>query len=140
MKRRGRGGLLLVGSTAGYRGSPWNALYNASKAFTRIFAEGLWYELRPFGVDVVEFVVGGMRTPAMARRGMIFGPEVADPDQVAEEGLAHIGDGPVWNSLFAGGDQQAEHQGSFPRAPVVEEAAEALTRIGLYPPVTAPSR
>ena len=133
MKRRRRGGMLLVGSLAGYRGSPHNALYNAAKAFTRIFAEGLWFELKPFNVDVVEFVVGGMRTPAMARRGMQFGPETAEPDQIGAEGLDHIGDGPVWNSEAAGGVEQAEHLNSFPRPPIIEEAAEGLTRIGLYP-------
>jgi uncharacterized protein len=133
MKARGRGGLVFVGSMAGYRGSPYNALYNAAKAFGRIFVEGLWFELQPHGVDVVEFVVGAMRTPAMARRGMVFGPEVADPAEVAREGLAHIGDGPTWNSEAAGGDATAKHLCSFPRPPIVAEAADGLRRIGLYP-------
>lgn len=124
---------MLVGSMAGYRGSPHTGLYNAVKAFDRIFAESLWYELKPDGVDVVEFVVGGMRTPAMARRGMAFGPEVADPADVAREGLAHIGDGPVWNSELAGGVKTAEELCSFPREPVITEAADSLRRLGLYP-------
>jgi short-subunit dehydrogenase len=78
MKARERGGMILVGSMAGYRGTPMSCVYNSAKAFTRIFAEGLWYELKDDGVDVVEFVVGGMKTPAMARRGMKFGPDVAE--------------------------------------------------------------
>lgn len=134
MKDRGRGGLLLVGSMAGYRGSPWNALYNAAKAFTRVFAEGLWYELKDHGVDVVEYVVGGIRTPAMERRGMKMGPGVSEPADVAREGLAHLADGPVWNSELAGGDATAERQSSFPRSAVVSEAAAALVALGLYPP------
>jgi short-subunit dehydrogenase len=134
MKDRGRGGILLVGSTAGYRGSPWNALYNAAKAFSRIFAEGLWYELKDHGVDVVEFVVGGIRTPAMARRGMKFGPEIAEPDDVAREGLAHLADGPVWVSELAGGQATAEHLESFPRSTIIAEAAAGLEALGLYPP------
>ncbi len=133
MKKRGRGGMLFVGSMAGYRGSPHNALYNSAKAFGRIFSEGLWYELAPHGVDVVEFVVGAMRTPAMARRGMVFGPDVADPADVAREGLAHVGDGPVWNSEAAGGDATAVHLNAFPRGPVVAEAADSLRALGLYP-------
>ena len=133
MKDRQRGGIMLVGSYAGYRGSPYNGPYNAVKAFGRVFAEGLWYELQPHHVDVVEFVVGGMRTPAMARKGMKFGPEVADPALVAEEGLAHLGDGPVWNSELAGGDEVAEHLNSFPRGPIVHEAADGLRDLGLYP-------
>lgn len=133
MKARGRGGIMMVGSMAGYRGSVNTVLYNAAKSFGRIFAEGLWGELGRHGIDVVEFVVGAMRTPAMARRGMKFGPEVADPEEVAVEGLAHLGDGPVWNSALAGGDATAAHLSSFPRAAVIAEANDALRALGLYP-------
>ena len=133
MKQRKRGGIMLVGSLSGYGGAPYSSIYNASKAFSRIFAEGLWYELRPHGVDVVEFVVGGMRTPAMARRGMKFGPEVAEPAAVAAEGLAHIADGPVWNSELAGGVARAEDLNRFPREAVVEGNAQVLRDLGLYP-------
>jgi short-subunit dehydrogenase len=134
-KSRGRGAILLVGSMAGYRGTPNTVLYNASKAFDRVFAEGLWAELGRHGIDVVEFVVGAMRTPAMARRGMTFGPGVADPEAVAAEGLAHIGDGPVWNSQLAGGDATAAHLSRFPRESVITEATEMLRSSGLYPDI-----
>jgi len=133
MKERGRGGLLLVGSMAGYRGSPWNALYNAAKAFTRVFAEGLWWEMKDNGVDVVEFVVGGMKTPAMARRGMDLSA-AAEPADVAREGLDHLTDGPVWVSELAGGVATADHLNTFPRATIVDEAANSLVALGLYPP------
>ena len=132
MKERGRGGMLLVGSMAGYNGSPYIAVYNAAKAFSRVFAEGLWYELAPFGVEVVEFVVGGIRTPAMARRGMKFGPETAEPEAIAAEGLAHIGHGPVFNSELAGGVATAERLGAWPRQPVVQAAGDGLKALGLY--------
>jgi len=135
MKDRGRGGILMVGSMAGYRGTPNTVLYNASKAFGRVFAEGLWAELGRHGVDVVEFVVGAMRTPAMARRGMTFGPGVADPELVAAEGLAHLGDGPVWNSEMAGGDPTAVYLSRFPREPVITEATDMLRSSGLYPDI-----
>jgi short-subunit dehydrogenase len=133
MKERRRGGIMLVGSLAGYAGTPNSSIYNAAKAFSRVFAEGLWYELRPHGVDVVEFVVGGMRTPAMARRGMKFGPGISDPDDVAQEGLDHMTDGPVWNSELAGGVSRAEELSRFPRPPIVEANAQILRDLGLYP-------
>ena len=133
MADRGQGGILLVGSLAGYYGTPYSSVYNAAKAFSRIFAEGLWYELGTRGVDVVEFVVGGIRTPAMARRGMKFGPETSEPEDIAREGLAHIGDGPVYNSTAAGGQERAEELASWPRQPVVEAAREGLRTLGLYP-------
>jgi short-subunit dehydrogenase len=132
MRRRGRGGIMLVGSLSGYVGSPYTLVYNGAKAFSRVFAEGLWYELRPHGVDVVEFVVGGVRTPAMARRGMRFGPGVSDPGEVVREGLEHLADGPVWNSVLAGGDGTANTLNGYPRAPVIDAMAENLMKTGIY--------
>ena len=132
MRARGRGGIVLVGSFATYNGSPFIAVYNAAKAFSRIFAEGLWYELAPHGVDVVEFVVGAIRTPAMKARGMKFGPDTAEPGDVARELLAHVADGPVYNSELAGGLETARTLGAWPRGPIVEAAAESLKRLGLY--------
>lgn len=132
MKERGRGGIMLVGSVAGYTGAPYTLIYNAAKAFSRTFAEGLWYELRPYGVDVVEFVVGGVKTPAMARRGMRFGPGVSEPADVAREGLEHLADGPVWNSALTGGNETATGLSGYPRAPVIEAMAENLRNTGIY--------
>ena len=132
MTERGHGGIMLVGSVAGYTGAPYTLIYNAAKAFSRVFAEGLWYELRPHGVDVVEFVVGGIKTPAMARRGMRFGPGVSEPADVAREGLEHLADGPVWNSLLAGGVDTANRLSGYPRAPVIEAMAENLRNTGIY--------
>ena len=52
MRERGRGGIVLVGSLACLAGSSLLAVYSAVKAFNVNFAEGLWAELRPHGVDV----------------------------------------------------------------------------------------
>jgi short-subunit dehydrogenase len=104
MKERGRGGLLLVGSLAGYMGQAQISIYSAVKAFGRVFAEGLWLEMREHGVDVLELVLGVTRTPAMERAGLNMdmpGLNVAEPDDIAREGLEHLKDGPVW---VAGGN------------------------------------
>jgi uncharacterized protein len=98
MRERGRGGILLVGSMAGYLGSARHTVYGGVKAFSRIFAESLWLELRDHGVDVLELVLGVTRTPAMERVGLNFdvpGLKVADPADVAREGLANLANGPV---------------------------------------------
>lgn len=131
MAARGRGGIMLVGSMAGFAGSPATSIYNAAKAFSRVFAEGLWHELGAAGVDVLEFVVGAMRTPAMERRGMLFGPGTADPADVAAEGLRHLADGPVVVSTLAGGHERAIEMSAFPRQPIVEASADNLRRLGL---------
>ena len=130
MKDRGRGGIVLVGSLAGYLGSEDQSIYAASKAFGRIFAESLWLELAPFGVHVVELVLGVTRTPAMVRAGLNFdlpGMKVAEPEDVAREGLAHLADGPVW---VAGGNYDAAHKRSgFPRDALVHGAAEGMRKL-----------
>ncbi|MFB6783921.1 SDR family NAD(P)-dependent oxidoreductase [Streptomyces sp. NPDC056352] len=130
MKERGRGGIMLVGSLSGYLGQAQISIYSAAKAFSRVFAEGLWLELEPYGVHVLELVLGVTRTPAMERAGLrmdLPGLRVAEPDDVAEEGLAHLADGPVW---VAGGNQAAaEKRSGFPRAGLVRGAHEASRRL-----------
>lgn len=98
MRARRRGGILLVGSMAGYLGSVRHTVYGGVKAFSRIFAESLWLELRDYDVHVLELVLGVTRTPAMERVGLNFdvpGLRVADPADVAREGLAALPNGPV---------------------------------------------
>jgi uncharacterized protein len=95
MARRGRGGMILTGSTASYLGSPTVATYCAAKAFCRIFAEGLWAEMKPIGVDVLHLNIGFTATPAMARLGIDISV-AEDPAIVAREGLDNIANGPEW--------------------------------------------
>jgi short-subunit dehydrogenase len=104
MRDRRRGGLLLVGSMAGYLGSMRHTVYGGVKAFGRIFAEGLWLELREYDVHVLELVLGVTRTPAMERVGLNFdvpGLRVSEPADVAREGLAQLPNGPIY---VAGGN------------------------------------
>lgn len=120
MKARGRGGILLVGSLAGYVGASHEAIYAAVKAFGRIFAEGLWVDLRDHGVDVLELVLGVTRTPAMERAGLDFtipGMVVSEPADVAREGLAHLADGPV--HVISGNEKIVEMRATSDRAPLV---------------------
>jgi len=49
----GRGGIVLMSSLAGNQGSGFLATYAVTKAFSRIQAEGLWYEWKSKGVDVI---------------------------------------------------------------------------------------
>jgi uncharacterized protein len=99
MRQRGRGGIILVGSLGGCAGGADVAAYAASKAFEQILGEGLWYELKPCGVDVLSYVIGNTKTPAIARYGTRLeesGYFIMEPDDVAQEGLDHLKDGPTW--------------------------------------------
>lgn len=130
MRRRGHGGILLVGSLAGYLGQAQISVYSAAKAFSRVFAEGLWLELREHGVDVLELVLGVTRTPAMARAGLNFdipGLAVAEPEDVAREGLEHLRDGPVW--VAGGNGPSAQKRSGADRSSLVLAAHEASTRL-----------
>lgn len=130
MRERRRGGILLVGSIAGYLGSVRHTVYGGVKAFGRIFAEGLWAELRDCGVDVLELVLGVTRTPAMERLGLNFdisGMNVADPADVAREGLENLPNGPVH---VAGGNGDDVARRSDPdRAKVVAATHQFMQRL-----------
>jgi uncharacterized protein len=96
MRDRGRGGIVLVASLACVAGSATLAVYAAVKAFQHNFAEGLWAELRPHGVDVCCTPLGMTYTPAFARMGIDYDPQSHMlPDDVAREILENIGNGPV---------------------------------------------
>jgi uncharacterized protein len=130
MVNRGRGGIVLVGSLSGYMGAARHSIYAGAKAFSRMFAESLWIELREHGVDVLELVLGVTRTPAMERIGLNFdapGMIVNDPAEVAREGLDHLGDGPVF--VAGGNGPRAELNSAPDRARVVLEADEAIREL-----------
>ena len=130
MKQRRRGGILLVGSLAGYVGTATEAIYGGAKAFGRIFAEGLWSELRDYDVHVLELVLGVTRTPAMERAGLRFdipGITVGEPADVAHEGLAALPDGPV--HVISGNEPIVKMRATSERAKLVlgtERAIKAL--------------
>ncbi|MFI2474356.1 SDR family NAD(P)-dependent oxidoreductase [Nocardia xishanensis] len=130
MVARGRGGVILVGSMAGYLGSSHHTVYGGVKAFGRIFAEGLWLELREHGVDVLELVLGVTRTPAMQRAGLNFdvpGLPVAEPDQVAVEGLRALPNGPV--RIVSGNERLVAGRNDADRARAVLGAHRAMQRL-----------
>jgi short-subunit dehydrogenase len=96
MRERGRGGIVLVASLACLAGSATLAMYSAVKAFQHNFAEGLWAELRPHGVDVCCTPLGMTYTPAFQRMGIEYDPAAHMlSEDVAREIIENIGDGPV---------------------------------------------
>jgi len=102
MRARRRGGIILVGSLSAYVGVPRMGVYSASKAFCRILAESVWFELQPYNVHVLGLMLGNTRTPGTTRSKIKLAEPIAEPDDVASEGLAHLADGPIW---IAGGNE-----------------------------------
>ncbi|MEO3760288.1 SDR family NAD(P)-dependent oxidoreductase [Mycobacterium sp. B14F4] len=94
---RGRGGIVIVASLACLAGSATLAVYSAVKAFQHTFAEGLWAELRPHGVDVCCTPLGMTYTPALQRMGVDYDPQTQmRSEDVAAEIIENIGNGPTF--------------------------------------------
>jgi short-subunit dehydrogenase len=63
MAKRRRGGIIIMASGSAEMGCSFIVTYAATKAFDRVFAEGLWAELSPYGVDVTTVMPGAVNTP-----------------------------------------------------------------------------
>jgi short-subunit dehydrogenase len=128
MLARGRGGIVVMGSMSSVAGTANMAGYGAVKAFSQIFAEGLWAELKPLGVDVLYAVLGATETPARARvlSSPIPGEFVASPDDVAQECLDNLKNGPVLVPAHLA--EAFKYFSSLPRRQATEEMTAMLQR------------
>jgi short-subunit dehydrogenase len=102
MVERKKGGVVIMASIAGFQGSGYLATYAATKAFDRVLAEGLWYEWRPHGVDVIACCAGATATPNYINtnpgKASPLEPKPQLPEQVVEECLRKIGKTPSFVS------------------------------------------
>lgn len=103
---RGKGGIVLVSSGAGFAGARNMVAYGSSKAFDTVMGESLWAELHDKGVDVLVAVLGATDTPAfrrtLMRRGLLSDPDdgapipgTANPEEVVAEVLENLTNGPT---------------------------------------------
>ena len=104
--KRGRGGLILVGSEAALGGCGRLAIYAATKAYALNFGESLWKELKPHGVDVLNLLIGATDTPKLCTVFVKFKPApdavpLTSSQEAARADLAGLGKGPtlVLNAL-----------------------------------------
>jgi short-subunit dehydrogenase len=99
MVARRQGRVLITSSIAGTMPAPFEAVYGASKAFLKSFAEGIREELKDTGVTVTALMPGATETEFFHRAGMddtkIGVSEKDDPADVAREG---------YEALMAGKD------------------------------------
>lgn len=120
MCARGRGGIILVGSTGSFMGSPGlSAMYCGVKAFSRIFSEGIWHEMEKHGVAVLHFCLDYTDTPTNQKQGLDLA-HAQSPDSAAQQALDNISNGPI---LIAGG--QAQFDGAAQRS-LLPGRAEAV--------------
>jgi short-subunit dehydrogenase len=69
MIARRRGGVINIGSTAGYAPGPGMAIYYASKAYLRSFTDALHHETRGTGVTMTSISPGPVETGFARRAG-----------------------------------------------------------------------
>lgn len=98
MAARHAGKVLVTGSIAGFIPGPFNAVYNATKAFIDNFTEALRNELKDAeGITLTTLMPGPTDTEFFNRAGLgdtdVGTREKADPAKVARDG---------WNALMAG--------------------------------------
>ena len=131
--KRGRGGLILTSSLAGYQGTAWVAEYAAAKAFDLVLAEGLWWEWREQGVDVVALCPGNTDTPGLRGNKPLVDPSTfANAADVAREALDHLlvarERGPI---CIPGEDNRAARAmfDKLPRKRVVEIIGESTRKM-----------
>ncbi|MGB5821772.1 MAG: SDR family NAD(P)-dependent oxidoreductase [Saonia sp.] len=67
---QGNGGIILMSSIVGFQGVPNAAHYGATKAYVQSLAEGIYHELKPYGVDVLAAAPGPVNTRFAARAHM----------------------------------------------------------------------
>ncbi len=85
---RGRGGVINVGSTAGFQADPYAAVYGASKAFVRSFTEALAEELRGEPVRMMLLAPGFTETEFQSVAGIEPGVLPASTVTTAEQVVA----------------------------------------------------
>jgi len=87
---RHRGGILNVGSVAGFLPGPNMAVYHATKAYVLSFTEALHHELSPRGIRVTALCPGPVETEFQTRAGQ---PKDYFPGFLSRsaERVAHLG-------------------------------------------------
>jgi short-subunit dehydrogenase len=98
MSGRGRGGIIVMSSLSAFWGSPYVAVYGATKAFLLNLSEALGRELGAFGVDVTVCTAGPILTPNyISSKPAGEGPSALEmqPKKVAAIALAALGRKPL---------------------------------------------
>ena len=102
MVERRRGGIIIMSSVAGFRGSGFLATYAGTKSFLKTLAESLWYEWQPYNVDVIACCAGATATPNYLAtnpgKATPLEPKPQRPAAVVAECLRRIGTTPSFVS------------------------------------------
>jgi short-subunit dehydrogenase len=76
MREKGRGKIIAVSSVSGMLSMPTMSAYSASKHALEGALESLWYEARPFGIDIALIQPGFIRSSSFKH---VYYTELSDP-------------------------------------------------------------
>jgi len=123
MQERGGGGIINVGSIAGFQAIPYLATYSATKAFVLSFSEALWAENKDKGVTVTALCPGPTTTDFFSEAEMDHNPALMarqsyeTPESVVKAGLAalaagksHVVTGSVKNQMIVNASRMAPRE------------------------------
>jgi short-subunit dehydrogenase len=94
IKKRRRGGIVIMSSGTGLIGSPYYTHYGATKAYDIVLAEGLWFELQHDNVHVLSCIAGLTSSPGVTESLEIArarGEFIMMPAEVVDEAVQHLG-------------------------------------------------
>lgn len=97
MKKRRRGGIVIMSSGTSLSGSPYYTHYGATKAYDIVLAEGLWFELQHDNVHVLSCIAGLTSSPGVTESLEIArarGEFIMMPAEVVDEAVQHLGKSP----------------------------------------------
>lgn len=129
MVERRRGHIMVVSSLAAYQPVPYLSTYAATKAFDRLFAEGLDEEVKRYGVRVSALCPG----PTESEFAQVAGSRPGEnrkhqsAKEVALRGLEGLAQGKPWVIPYSKGSLQVFALRFFPRR-MTSSAAERMFR------------
>lgn len=104
LENQGRGGFMIIASTAGHVATPWMAAYGATKAFDLHLGEALAIELKGKGIDVLAVCPGSTKSEfhELANiKAPVFRGIHATAESLAEGAINSLGRKPSWIHGFA---------------------------------------
>jgi short-subunit dehydrogenase len=124
MVERGRGDVLILGSTASFQAVPYISTYAATKAFDLLFAEGLAEEMKPHGIRVCALCPGSTESEFHIVAGQEkFARKSETAEKVARTGLQALASGKSYVISGLGNYLGAVSQRLVPRRWVTRVAA-----------------
>lgn len=121
MIEAGRGALIFVSSLNAQAPIANSSVYTATKAFDLFFGGALWWELRESGVDVLVLQPGPTRTGFQAKAQTQVATWAMEPEDVAAEGLAALGQ----SAFHIAGERNREIAALGEQMPIEQRIAAA---------------